>query len=58
MNTAIQQLEINNHFNFISGIKPTEDIADLREAIGNIKATLQIQKKKGNPDADFLLRRL
>lgn len=31
---------------------------DLTEAIKNITATLNIQKKHGNSDVDFLLRRL
>ncbi len=31
---------------------------EMLEAIENIKATLLIEKKKGNPDADFILRRM
>jgi|GEM_PF-2054718 len=30
----------------------------LTEAINNIKSTLLIQQRKGNPSASFLLRRL
>jgi len=31
---------------------------EVLEAIENIKATLLIEKRKGNPDADFILRRM
>jgi hypothetical protein len=31
---------------------------ELNEAISNIKASLTIQKEKGNINAEFLLRRL
>lgn len=31
---------------------------EVLEAIENIKSTLLIEKKKGNPNADFILRRM
>jgi hypothetical protein len=31
---------------------------ELKEAIENIKSTLKIESKRGNSDAEFLLRRL
>lgn len=31
---------------------------EVLEAIDNIKATLTIEKRKGNPNADFILRRM
>jgi hypothetical protein len=37
--------------------KPYID-AEVLDAIENIKATLLIEKKKGNPNADFILRRM
>jgi len=36
-------------------IQPDEDLI---EAIKNIKSTLWIQVKKGNPDASFILKRM
>ncbi|MBN2039599.1 MAG: hypothetical protein JW864_06135 [Spirochaetes bacterium] len=44
--------------NYSKPVCKNEDFQELKEAIENIKATLRIQKKRGNPDADFLLKRL
>jgi len=35
-----------------------EEFKDKIEAAGNIRNTLLIQQRKGNPSASFLLRRL
>lgn len=44
---------------FSSWLAPDNQPDDeLRTALQNIRSTLLVQKKKGNPDADFLLSRL
>lgn len=35
-----------------------EELNDKIEAAGNIRNTLLIQQRRGNPEASFLLRRL
>jgi hypothetical protein len=44
--------------NNIKTIKPEPPDKEILTAIENIKSTLIIQKENGNPNADFILRRM
>lgn len=56
MNTCLMNTHNVNPVNQrIPKVQPDEELI---EAIENIKSTLRIQVTKGNPDAEFILRRM